>query len=107
MEEETRDFLYVLKLVGEKYYVGRTNNLQQSLKEDWGETSPDRRCEWLKQNKPIRVVRVVENPNAFSDDHWVKKYMNKYGIGNVRGGTYLKPELYTIEEQVLKREFSK
>ena len=76
-------YIYVLKLISNKYYVGKTNN-------------PDFRFNnhlnfkgsaWTKLYKPIKLMELIEG-DKYDEDKYTMKYMDKYGISNVRGGSY-------------------
>lgn len=41
-----------------------------------------------KKYKFIEMIDVIETNEHFLEDMYVKKYMNRYGINNVRGGSY-------------------
>ena len=43
---------------------------------------------WTSKYKPIKLIQTIDNADEFDEDKWVKIYMKKYGIDNVRGGTY-------------------
>ena len=45
------------------------------------------------KHKPIRLYEFKENCNIYELDLTVKIYMNKFGINNVRGGSYSELEL--------------
>ena len=42
--------------------------------------------------------------SMFEEDALTKEYMAKYGIENVRGGTYCKEILDTAQVELLKKE---
>lgn len=76
--------VYILKLEQDKYYVGRTTNLDRRLLEHFnGDGS-----EWTKKYKPVKLVEKIENCNNYDEDKYTKMYMDKYGIDHVRGGMY-------------------
>lgn len=59
--------------------------------------------EWLQNNKPIMITKSVEFTEA-SIDCYVKRYMVKYGIDKVRGGSYLDTKLPNEVETMLTLE---
>lgn len=76
--------IYILRLEDNKYYVGKTNNIKKRIKqhkESYGSS-------WTKKYKFIEMIDVIETNEHFLEDMYVKKYMNRYGINNVRGGSY-------------------
>ena len=92
--------IYVLKLVGGKYYVGKSHDLitryQQHIN---GEGSA-----WTRKYKPVKMVRKIINVSPFEEDKITKEYMSKYGIENVRGGSYVNTELTDFQVEGLQVE---
>ena len=76
--------IYILKLENYKYYVGKTNNVGDMYK---NHSNGIVRI-WTKINKPISIIRTINNTSPLDEDKYVKEYMIKYGIENVRGGSY-------------------
>lgn len=76
--------LYVLVLKNDKYYVGKTSNISRRLKDHFS----GKGSEWTRKYSPIEIVEVIKNFDDFDEDKMVKKYMKRYGIENVRGGSY-------------------
>jgi predicted GIY-YIG superfamily endonuclease len=93
--------IYVLELVKNKFYVGKTfNNVSVRYKQhENGKGSM-----WTRMFRPIRILEHYETINEFEEDMMTKKYMNKYGIDNVRGGTYVKIELEPYEIKAITQE---
>jgi predicted GIY-YIG superfamily endonuclease len=76
--------IYILKLRGGKYYVGKSDNVQKRFEQHLeGKGSA-----WTKKYSPIKIERTIPNSSPFEEDRYVKEYMAKYGVENVRGGTY-------------------
>lgn len=92
--------IYVLKLEGGKYYVGKSHDLitryQQHLN---GEGSA-----WTRKYKPVKMIRKITNVSSFEEDKITKEYMSKYGIDNVRGGSYVNVELTDSQVEGLQVE---
>lgn len=82
--------VYVLKLQNNKYYIGKTyKNIYDRVLEH----SSGNGAIWTKIHKPLLLEYFKFNADKFDEDYLVKKYMDKYGINNVRGGTYGTPYL--------------
>jgi predicted GIY-YIG superfamily endonuclease len=92
--------IYVLKLTNNKYYVGKTNDLERRKQEHLNGSAST----WTKKYKPIGVEKIISNVSSFDEDKFVKEYMSKFGVENVRGGSYVKEELDEIQLYNLKKE---
>ena len=92
--------IYVLKLHGDKYYVGRTCNYYKRVNDHFHGYG----SEWTRLHRPICVVRKQETDSAFEEDKVVKEMMAQYGVENVRGGSYVRVHLSQQEKKLLKRE---
>lgn len=82
-------FIYILRLAEGKYYVGLTKDLYHRLDQHFHKKG----SEWTKLYEPIEVEKVIESDSSFDEDKWTKIMMEKYGIKNVRGGSYISIEL--------------
>lgn len=91
MDSENRHWwLYVLKLEGDKYYVGITSKtpehrMQQHINGFAG-------ARWTKKYKPVELfykkdlgATTPEEAKSY-ENKVTRKYMNEYGFNNVRGG---------------------
>ena len=76
--------IYILKLRGGKYYIGKTRNIERR----WEEHITGRGTGWTKKHIPISLIKTIKSTSQFDEDKYVKEYIAKYGIENVRGGTY-------------------
>lgn len=85
--------IYVLKCLQNKYYVGKTTNFARRYDEHLSGSG----SVWTKKYRPIDIAEVISDADKYDEDKYVWKYMEKYGIENVRGGSYsqvvLPPEL--------------
>ena len=94
--------IYVLRLEGGRYYVGKTTNVMKRYEEHLnGEGSA-----WTRKYKPISVHRVFENASPFDEDKITKEYMNQFGVDNVRGGSYVEIVLSDFHKQALQMEMN-
>lgn len=76
--------IYILKLENDKYYVGKTKNPNERMDEHMiGNGSV-----WTKLHKPVKIVDLIHNCNSFDEDKYTLMTMSKYGIDNVRGGSF-------------------
>ncbi len=59
---------------------------------------------WTRKYKPISLEKTIENASPFDEDKVTKEYMSKYGIENVRGGSYVEVELSAFHKDALNME---
>ena len=81
--------IYILRLEGGKYYVGKTNNPQFRLDSHFNSNG----SEWTKLYKPLRVLEIKPDCDDYDEDKITRQYMDKYGINNVRGGSFVSVKL--------------
>ena len=94
--------IYTLLLTGDKYYVGKTTlnpqvRFQQHLS--------DQGAKWTVKYKPLKIIDTYESDCPFAEDKTTKDYMIKFGIENVRGGSYCSIDLPYWQVQALEHEF--
>jgi hypothetical protein len=77
--------IYVLKLEQGKYYIGKTNDLNSRIQQHIDGDG----CAWTKKYKFIKVLEEILDCTDYHEDMYTKIYMDKYGIDNVRGGSYV------------------
>lgn len=44
---------------------------------------------WTKKYIPIKVIELIPDCDDYDEDKYTLKYMQKYGINNVRGGSFV------------------
>ena len=59
---------------------------------------------WTKQWPPVSLERTIKNISPFEEDKITKEYMAKYGIDNVRGGSYVSIELSEFHRTAIQEE---
>lgn len=85
-----------------KYYIGSTT---RSIDERFCEhLDGSGGAVWTNIYKPIEVIESKQRQTEFDEDLVTKQYMKKYGIENVRGGSYSQVELRNEEITVLQKE---
>jgi len=82
-------FIYVLKLANKKYYIGKTTIPNFRITQHFN----NKGAEWTKIYKPLEVVEIISNCDNYDEDKYTRIYMDKYGIENVRGGSFSSIEL--------------
>lgn len=96
-------YIYVLQLTDDKYYVGSTSNIERRLQEHLGKIS-ERSVSWTRRYKPIKLIKTFQQKTPYDEDNTTKEYMSKFGIENVRGGSYASPKLTRSQTNTLKSE---
>lgn len=98
-QEKKNLYIYVLELVENKFYVGKT-------------TDPEIRIEthnkyngsvWTKKYPVVKVLEIISNSDDFDEDKYTLKYMEKYGINNVRGGSFCEIQLTSDNLTTIKK----
>ena len=92
-------YIYILQLQNNKYYVGKTNNPNFRLDQHFDGYG----AAWTKKYKPIKVIELIDNCDDLDEDKYTFKYMKKYGIDNVRGGSFCQVILDSITIKIIKR----
>lgn len=91
--------IYTLKLAGGKFYVGKTKDVIRRY-----EAHKAGDCAWTKMYAPLNIETVVDGDD-FDEDKITKQMMLRYGIQNVRGGSYVQIELTPEQYKFLTNEF--
>ena len=86
--------VYILELVDNKYYVGKTDNILRRTTEHLNLLG----SAWTKKYNPVKIMDIIENCDDYDEDKYTLKYMNNYGIDNVRGGSFC--EVILSEETI-------
>lgn len=93
--------LYILELANQKYYIGKTNKpVHERIAEHFNGTG----AEWTKLHKPLRLAEIKNDIDDYDEDKYTKIYMRKYGIENVRGGSYVTIVLSDYQKLALEKE---
>ncbi len=79
--------IYVIECQQGKYYVGKSKDVDARLSEHFTNNGSER----TKLYKPIKVVGRYNNCDVFDEDKYTIKMMEKYGVNNVRGGSFVIP----------------
>jgi len=93
--------LYVLQCAGGKYYVGKTNDVMRRFEEH----KSGKGSAWTSKYKPVKLLECRAITSNHDENNVTKDYMKKYGVENVRGGTYAQVTLADDVVNVLHMEF--
>ena len=92
-------YIYVLKLIKGKYYVGKTSNPKFRLDDHFNKNG----SEWTSVYKPINIHQIIPDCDDYDEDKYTIKTMEKYGINNVRGGSFCQFKLSSENKKTLER----
>lgn len=92
-------YIYILKLRSNKYYIGKSNNVYRRYKQHcMGKGSI-----WTTKYKPVKIIEKIKLNNNYEEEMYTLKYMNKFGIDNVRGGSFCKIKITDDEKKLINR----
>ena len=80
----TMEDLYVLQLQNGKYYVGKTADINRR----YAEHKAGHGSAWTSMHRPIKIMEVRPLKDEHDENNTTKDLMKKYGVDNVRGGSY-------------------
>lgn len=92
--------LYVLQLANGKYYVGTTADVKRRIEEH----ASGRGSEWTRLHRPIKVIETRKVKDEHDENNTTKDLMKKYGVDNVRGGSYSQVVLPSAYKAALEGE---
>ena len=95
-------FIYILRLKNDKYYVGKTENPKFRIDTHF----KDGGCYWTKKYKPLQIIGLFPDCDDFDEDKYTLKYMSKYGMDNVRGGSFCRCELTNENKNTIDKMIS-
>lgn len=98
--DQKKEWLYVLKCENEKWYIGKSSRLIQRLEDHVNKIG----AVWTTKYRPIKLMEIRTLQGEFHEDLVVKEYMKKYGMENVRGGTYSSIYLYDYQKKSIEME---
>ena len=93
--------IYVLQCRSGKYYVGKTADVMRRYEEHRG----GKGSAWTKKYPPTRLMECRAITGSHDENNVTKDLMKKYGVDNVRGGTYTQIVLADELIKALNMEF--
>lgn len=91
--------IFVYELKNNKYFVYYTYNKEINSKTN----EILNKFEFVRNNTVIKIIEEIYDCTIYDVDKIVKIYMNKYGIHNVKGGSYIQ-EINKETESYLNKE---
>ncbi len=95
--------IYVIECQDNYYYIGKTTN-DVSIR--FNQHKNYQNCAFTSKYKPVKIIETFKSKDPLDEDKITKKYMMKYGIEHVRGGSYTKLELEDWMIKSLEHEFT-
>ena len=92
--------IYILQLENNKYYIGKTNNPSFRVNDHFTCNG----SAWTSIHKPIKVLDLIPNCDDYDEDKYTQMYMDKHGINNVRGGSFVSITLNQTEMNMLQKK---
>lgn len=96
-------FLFMLKLENQNYFVGRTTNIKVAILNEFNGLG----SEWTKLHKPTELVKVLEYQTTDKEkirklhNSFVITLMKKFGFQKIRGGDFFKSDERNHKNKVL------
>ena len=76
--------IYILRLEKGKYYVGKTTNLQNRIQQHIDKNA----SVWTRKYSFEEIYQTFKNSDNYDEDKYTLQMMSKFGIDNVRGGSF-------------------
>jgi predicted GIY-YIG superfamily endonuclease len=92
--------IYVLRLHGGYYYVGRTTDMGARYEEHLEGSG----SAWTARHRPVTIERTFPETSPFDEDKTTKELMARHGIDRVRGGSYCQETLTSAQVTALQAE---
>jgi len=110
---ELKQYIYVLELEHNKYYVGKSTNPftrtgTHSMSMING-LANSRGAKWTQLYKPIKILNIYPSSDNLDEDIYTIKLMRDKGIDNVRGGSFCElnlnsSSLMTLEKMLMTND---
>lgn len=94
--------VYILRLANAKFYVGRSINVGRRMRDIF--INKKQIPYWARKHKPMGVLYIFPNCDPFDEDKITKMMMSRFGIDNVRGGSYSQISLSPEDKKLITRE---
>lgn len=100
--DDMKDYIYVLKLIDDRYYIGRSQNVLQRIEQHFSGNG----SVYTKKFKPLKVVEIVEEKTRDDERNKTIEYIKKYTWEKVRGYVWSRIDYKNpikIDNMVLER----
>jgi hypothetical protein len=90
--------VYVFELIEGKYYIGDSHNFIRRCDGHF-----DGNTVWTKKYPIVKLIEMVPDPEWGEEHRLTIKYMDKYGVDNVRGAEYTSIYLSADQRKLIQR----
>lgn len=104
VSDDKRWTIYILKCKEGKYYVGKTKNLRHRIGEHFKTNISA--SKWTSTYPPISILQIIQNCDSYDEDKFTLKMMEKFGINNVRGGSFCLHNLSRAERTMIQKQMN-
>ena len=94
--------IYVLELQGDKYYVGKTNHTFQRFNQHKSGSG----AKWTQKHKVKDLFAFHKDMKDTDENKITIQMMKKYGVRNVRGGSWTKVNMTEAEIKRLEKRIN-
>lgn len=98
-KKESNLFVYILKLEQGKFYIGKTVEPHFRINNHFESNG----SAWTTRYRPIELLELIPDCDDYDEDKYTKMYMDKFGIDNVRGGSFVSVELSDSTRKFLEQ----
>ena len=92
--------IYVLECEKGNFYIGKTNNGEQRLRQHISGTG----AKWTQKYQPKSIVNYYRNKKDIDEKKITERIMKKHGPRKVRGGPYVKTKMSNSELRALEKK---
>ena len=103
----SQNYIYVLELEYNNYYVGRSSHIKKRLYDHFNFKG----AQFTKKFKPIKIIEIIEETDVLDEKYKTLEIMEEYGWENVRGYAwsqvilkYPPIQLYISSNKILNSE---
>jgi hypothetical protein len=94
--------VYILGLEQGKYYVGKTDCIEERILNHFEGDG----AAWTQLYKIEDLLHIHENCDPYDEDKYTIQMMEKYGINNVRGGSFCQIQLNESDKKTILKMFN-
>lgn len=95
--------IYIVQCSKNKYFVGSSNMTQNAYLNHLKELVPN---DWLKTYTPIKIINKHQANYVNDEDLITIQSINKYGLNNVRGGSFSDFELTDVMVDIINKQLN-